>query len=150
MTNQHATWPQERTETAARLWLEGWSAGEIAAELKCGLTRNAIIGKIHRLGLARPRRPGPARSVRFARAARERVVRITATKAKPMPKEAPPLVEPLNVPIIEIGAFQCRAVVDQSEWGAAKMCGHPTHGTGSWCAAHAAMFFTLQDRKAAA
>ena len=45
------TWTDERVETLKRLWAEGLSASQIAAELG-GITRNAVIGKVHRLGLS--------------------------------------------------------------------------------------------------
>jgi hypothetical protein len=45
------TWTDERIETLTRLWTDGQSASQIAR--KFGLTRNAIIGKVHRLGLYR-------------------------------------------------------------------------------------------------
>ncbi len=46
------SWTDERVELLSRLWLEGRSASQIAATLAGGLTRNAVIGKVHRLGLA--------------------------------------------------------------------------------------------------
>src|SRR6201981_1250301 len=45
------TWTDERVETLKKLWTEGWSASQIAAELG-GITRNAVIGKVHRLGIS--------------------------------------------------------------------------------------------------
>src|SRR5438034_8785739 len=45
------SWTDERVEALKRLWSEGLSASHIAAELG-GVTRNAVIGKVHRLGLA--------------------------------------------------------------------------------------------------
>ena len=61
------TWTDERVETLKKLWAEGLSASQIAAALG-GVTRNAVIGKVHRLGLSgrakapssaapRPRKP---------------------------------------------------------------------------------------------
>ena len=61
------SWTDERVETLKKLWGEGLSASQIAAELG-GVTRNAVIGKVHRLGLSgrakspssaapRPRKP---------------------------------------------------------------------------------------------
>jgi GcrA cell cycle regulator len=60
-------WTDERVELLKKLWTEGLSASQIAAELG-GITRNAVIGKVHRLGLSgrakspsstspRPRKP---------------------------------------------------------------------------------------------
>jgi GcrA cell cycle regulator len=61
------SWTDERVETLKKLWTDGLSASQIAAELG-GITRNAVIGKVHRLGLSgrakspssaapRPRKP---------------------------------------------------------------------------------------------
>ena len=44
-------WTEERVEQLKRLWAEGLSASQIAARLG-GVTRNAVIGKVHRLGLS--------------------------------------------------------------------------------------------------
>ncbi|MRX51485.1 GcrA cell cycle regulator [Paracoccus sp. S-4012] len=45
------SWTEERVETLKRMWGEGQSASQIAKELG-GVTRNAVIGKVHRLGLS--------------------------------------------------------------------------------------------------
>jgi len=45
------SWNDERVELLKKLWTEGLSASQIAAELG-GVTRNAVIGKVHRLGLS--------------------------------------------------------------------------------------------------
>jgi GcrA cell cycle regulator len=45
------SWTDERVETLKKLWADGLSASQIAAELG-GITRNAVIGKVHRLGLS--------------------------------------------------------------------------------------------------
>ena len=44
-------WTDERVELLKKLWADGLSASQIAAELG-GITRNAVIGKVHRLGLS--------------------------------------------------------------------------------------------------
>lgn len=52
-------WTEDRVEVLKKLWAEGHSASQIAKELG-GVTRNAVIGKVHRLGLsgrATPSRP---------------------------------------------------------------------------------------------
>jgi GcrA cell cycle regulator len=73
-------WTDERVELLKKLWTEGLSASQIAAELG-GITRNAVIGKVHRLGLSgraktpssaapRPRKPrAPGQMMRLARPA---------------------------------------------------------------------------------
>ena len=45
------SWTDERVEMLKKLWTDGLSASQIAAELG-GITRNAVIGKVHRLGLS--------------------------------------------------------------------------------------------------
>ncbi|WP_153771011.1 GcrA family cell cycle regulator [Labrenzia sp. CE80] len=54
------SWTNERVELLKKLWTEGHSASQIAGELG-GVTRNAVIGKVHRLGLSgRAKTPAPA------------------------------------------------------------------------------------------
>jgi GcrA cell cycle regulator len=64
------TWDEKRVELLKKLWADGLSASQIAAEFG-GITRNAVIGKVHRLGLSgrakspsssapRPRKPRTA------------------------------------------------------------------------------------------
>ena len=57
------SWTDERVELLKKLWSDGLSASQIAAELG-GITRNAVIGKVHRLGLS-----GRAKSPSTRRAA---------------------------------------------------------------------------------
>ena len=90
------TWTAERTERLTTGWAEGASCGVIAAELG-GVTRNAIIGKINRLGLQRrtsletlhghqtvkrrPRRPGrDVVGMLLSRAASAGKVKLPETK----------------------------------------------------------------------
>ena len=70
-------WTDERVEKLKKLWSEGLSASQIAAQLG-GVSRNAVIGKVHRLNLpgraksggtpaaARPKRPAAAPASRPA------------------------------------------------------------------------------------
>jgi GcrA cell cycle regulator len=51
------SWTDERVETLKRMWAEGASASQIAKELG-QVTRNAVIGKVHRLGLSNRVVPG--------------------------------------------------------------------------------------------
>ncbi len=58
------TWTEERVELLKKLWAEGKSASQIAKELG-SVTRNAVIGKVHRLGLSN-RHGDPARAAELA------------------------------------------------------------------------------------
>lgn len=78
------SWTEERIATLAKMWESGMTASQIAEELG-GISRNAVIGKAHRLGLQS--RPSPVRSNDAAKTA--------APAAAPAPKPAP--VEPAPV-----------------------------------------------------
>lgn len=73
-------WTDERVEQLKKLWSEGLSASQIAGRLG-EVTRNAVIGKVHRLGLAgratvsRPKAMRPRKNV---------VVRTGAAKRNKM------------------------------------------------------------------
>ena len=51
MTDAGVSWTDERVELLKKLWSDGLSASQIATELG-NVTRNAVIGKVHRLGLS--------------------------------------------------------------------------------------------------
>ena len=58
-----AGWTEDRVGALKKLWLEGQSASQIAKQLGGGVTRNAVIGKVHRLGLSGRATPSqPART----------------------------------------------------------------------------------------
>ncbi len=73
------SWTDERVETLKKMWAEGQSASQIAKELG-GVTRNAVIGKVHRLGLSN--RVGGAKDEE------EEVPVAVAAPAAPAPKPA--------------------------------------------------------------
>ena len=75
------TWSDDRVEQLKKLWEAGLSASQIAAELG-NVTRNAVIGKVHRLGLS-----GRAKSPATA-APRQRKA---ARPAQPMMRVARPV-----------------------------------------------------------
>ncbi|HUV32684.1 MAG TPA: GcrA family cell cycle regulator [Devosiaceae bacterium] len=72
-------WTDERVELLKRLWMEGLSASQIAAELGEGVTRNAVIGKVHRLKLSG--RAKPTSGVPRARKPRSTAPRRMSTSA---------------------------------------------------------------------
>ncbi|MEG9861308.1 MAG: GcrA family cell cycle regulator [Parvularculales bacterium] len=64
------SWTEERVETLKELWATGLSASQIARQMG-GITRNAVIGKVHRLGLAaraprQAKRTAPAQAPQLA------------------------------------------------------------------------------------
>jgi len=104
------SWTDERVELLKKMWTEGQSASQIAKELG-SVTRNAVIGKVHRLGLSNrvgpagdteepeapapePQAPRAAEAPRAASAAPE-APRQPAPFAQPAAAQAP--VAPANV-----------------------------------------------------
>ena len=95
------SWTDERVETLKKMWGEGQSASQIAKELG-GVTRNAVIGKVHRLGLSnRAGSSAPAPEKKAAKAApkkaatktapEDKVVEVTVTPRKPIVPAGQPL-----------------------------------------------------------
>ncbi len=74
------SWTDERVELLKRMWAEGQSASQIAKELG-GVTRNAVIGKVHRLGLSNRVGDAPAR---------EEEAEAAPAPAAATPQPAPP------------------------------------------------------------
>jgi len=78
------SWTEERIERLKTMWTEGATASEIAEKLG-GVSRNAVIGKAHRLGLeARPSPVKPGEEKEHSPAAAK-----PAAKAEAAPKAAP-------------------------------------------------------------
>ena len=78
------SWSDERVELLKKMWGEGQSASQIAKELG-GVTRNAVIGKVHRLGLSNRSGSGGA----AAESAKAKPAAKPAAKAKPKPAAKP-------------------------------------------------------------
>lgn len=76
------SWTDERVELLKKMWGEGQSASQIAKELG-GVTRNAVIGKVHRLGLSN-RATGGAKPDAKAKPAEK--PKVEAAKPKPAAK----------------------------------------------------------------
>ncbi|MCZ0813113.1 MAG: GcrA family cell cycle regulator [Pseudomonadota bacterium] len=93
------SWSDERVELLKKLWGEGQSASQIAKELG-GVTRNAVIGKVHRLGLSNRNGSGASGTDSAAKAKpapkSEPKAKPAKPAAKPAPKPAPEAKEPAS------------------------------------------------------
>jgi len=119
------TWNDERVELLKNLWVNGLSASQIAIELG-GITRNAVIGKVHRLGLSgrtkapptsapRPRKPRPSPHVmRVSRPATRGNTALATLHSYDLDIEAGPQLVENIVPIgqrctlLELSEGKCR------------------------------------------
>jgi GcrA cell cycle regulator len=90
------SWTDERVEKLQQMWTDGQSAAQIAKALG-GVTRNAVIGKVHRLGLSN--RSAPAKPISEAEPAE---VAVAAPVEPPAPEPAPAPAEP--EPVAETSA----------------------------------------------
>ena len=91
------SWTDERVETLKKMWGEGQSASQIAKELG-GVTRNAVIGKVHRLGLSNRTTTSSAKSDAKPKAAKAEPKTKAAPKADAAPKASTPIAEPTTPP----------------------------------------------------
>ena len=92
------SWTDERVELLKNMWGEGKSASQIAKELG-GVTRNAVIGKVHRLGLSN--RATTSKATKEKAAPKEAAKpKAKAEPAKPSEAQAAPkpVDKPLNIP----------------------------------------------------
>jgi GcrA cell cycle regulator len=81
------SWTEERIERLKKMWHDGATASQIADELG-GVSRNAVIGKAHRLGLEQ--RPSPVKPGEEKEAKKPAASPAAAAAPKPAPKaEAP-------------------------------------------------------------
>ncbi|MDM7968465.1 MAG: GcrA family cell cycle regulator [Paracoccaceae bacterium] len=92
------SWTDERVELLKKMWGEGQSASQIAKELG-GVTRNAVIGKVHRLGLSNRAGAAPVPAAAAPAAAPKPEAKPkpapkpVEAKARPAAKPAPRVVE---------------------------------------------------------
>jgi GcrA cell cycle regulator len=156
-------WTDERVETLKKLWLDGLSASQIAKQLG-GVTRNAVIGKVHRLGLSgratpsqpqrpvfkAPRAPRPAVAVapppRRVEAAAPAVVAAAAIDA------TPPVVlneQPGSATVLTLGAHMCKWPIGDPSTDGFTFCGRRSDREGPYCAEHARVAYQPQQKKSA-
>jgi len=120
-------WSEERVEMLKRLWLQGRTASQIAEELG-DVTRNAVIGKVHRLGLKS--RPSPIR--------REQQRRPAA------PAPSPVAARPRRV-----SDRECHWPIGHPREPGFHFCGAPAEPDRPYCAAHCALAYRRSDNSAA-
>lgn len=161
MSDPKLKWPDDRKEALKEMYARGLSASQTAAELNCGITRNAVIGMWHRLklerrgvaaGIRRSVKVKPPGTPKPPRKHRRTNVSMFATRwgaydTETKPGELPPdpVVDlvPLDIGLSDIRPLQCRWVTTEKP---ALFCGHPTL-VGSWCPVHRALVFTPLTEK---
>jgi GcrA cell cycle regulator len=145
------SWTAERVELLRSLWSEGRSASVIAARLG-SVTRNAVIGKVHRLRLSGhgtpSRRSAPSRRKRSAYRANARPIRKSPAlpaASRPSREAALELLGPapaIPVTAATLTAELCRWPEGDPKQAGFHFCGRPKAGVpGPYCGAHAAIAY---------
>jgi GcrA cell cycle regulator len=152
-------WTDERVSTLKKLWLEGLSASQIAKQLG-GVTRNAVIGKVHRLGLSGRAAPSqPARPVfkaqRVARPAapapQQQPIRraVVVAPAATLPEPIHRIEQPGSATVLTLGAHMCKWPIGDPSSDGFSFCGRRTGNTedGPYCNEHARVAYQPAQKK---
>jgi GcrA cell cycle regulator len=148
--NEKMPWTEERVELLKKLWAEGLSASQIAGKLGMGVTRNAVIGKVHRLNLAgrvntpRAQVPRTTRKATEGQGAAPRgpsrptmpTAGATALKSYAQPSVSPrlaPLPEPKPLRLIDTSKDGRITILHLSDKTCKWPIGDPTHDDFCFC-----------------
>lgn len=155
---ENAGWNEPKIDRLKKLWGEGQSAAQIAADLGGGITRNAVIGKVSRLGLQRTGIGGGRQSQDARSQAAKIQRRNNAAPPKPIegkpfrvseqgriyaePEQVPlppePVVrgEPLMATLLELSPSGCKWPIG-GPTPVQRFCGLRQDGEHPYCAEHA-------------
>lgn len=168
-SNQSSSWTPERVERLKELFHQGESMSFIGRALG-GVSRNAVIGKVNRLGLTRTHYKAARKVARIAKpkVARKPKARRgdgaetpapankghksgsenkgltaapTSGKQKPKPQRAQEAVESFNVAFADLAPHHCRFPTSDDAPNYT-FCGHERAPGASYCAAHMATAYT--------
>lgn len=152
-------WTDERVETLKKLWGEGLSASQIAQKLG-GVTRNAVIGKVHRLGLSG--RATPSRPVRrpvktTPRPKRPQTQTVSRPAAQPaVAREAAPKPAPIEAQKLPSGEYAtvltlshsiCKWPIGDPDSPEFRFCGRKSETGSPYCSAHRQMAYQPQKKR---
>jgi len=159
-------WTEERVERLKKLWSDGLSASQIAAELGGGVTRNAVIGKVHRLGLSgrgkpsgtgtpRPRKVAPrtpSAPTTFDQLRRRTATALAPARAplpeaeaevayRPLPVEEVVIPMSKRVTIMELRDSMCRWPLGDPSTPEFRFCGARAGTAMPYCGYHAQLAY---------
>ncbi len=167
-------WTDERVELLKKLWAEGLSARQIADQLG-GVTRNAVIGKVHRLGLSgrattsraktmRPRKKRVDSGVKTAIGSGSQAPRPAVSVKAASPHQSPGLenfptamitpIDELVIPLADRVTMEtlkekhCKWPIGDPSEDDFHYCGHNRHGDGVYCEFHTAKAYQPARRSA--
>lgn len=120
-------WTDERIEQLKALWAEGLTTGEIGKRLQ--VSKNAVVGKAHRLGLKG--RPSPIKRAKEPR------------RQAPAAKEPEPKIKS----IVDLSAHTCRWPIGDPREPDFHFCGAPALPGKPYCAEHAAIAYVGSNKE---
>ena len=174
--DEKLAWTEDRVALLSRLWGEGLSASQIATQLSHGVTRNAVIGKVHRLNLAgraasqrgkqaqveskklAAREPSPPQRPvvpAMTQAAGNTVLKpIARVEPAARPSPAPEPLRLINTPekigrisILQLSEKTCKWPIGDPGHDDFCFCGHKPRDSAPYCEYHARIAYQpVQDR----
>lgn len=144
------SWTDDRVELLTKLWGEGKTAKEIAEKLG-GVTRNAVIGKAHRLklsGRASPIQQSKKKTVAKVPANTSKPVAVTPEKKvkKPTPVRQEKASED-SIDLIDLGAHNCRWPIGDPQEKNFGFCGDESLPSLPYCLEHSKLAYQPATRK---
>lgn len=155
-SNLDVGWTDERIETVKRMWVDGYSDKQIAAEIGGGLSRNAVIGMRRRLGLPPRRLTSPFRGRSSTAKPKRRnpvsyrAIGNAALKLESAPDavcDLPADESPCAVTILNLTAETCRWPLGEPT-AAMLYCGAEPFPGYSYCARHCRMAYRVPENAA--
>lgn len=144
-----SAWTDDRVDRLKALWLEGRTADWIARDLAHGITRSAVLGKVHRLGLSAGRTPAVTATLK----AKPPKPRGEAGRATPLSgateivaRSSTPPIAPVKPQerglssVLTIRHRQCRWPLGDPRAIDFSLCGRPV-ARGAFCGPHAAVAY---------
>ena len=126
-----SAWTQDRIDRLRILWRDGKTADQIARDLGQGISRSAVLGKVHRMGLSQGRVPRAAPPIK---------VDPPPVRAARAPVQKAPLPEPGLATVLSVRRRQCRWPYGEPGAADFSLCGRPV-ARGAFCASHAAVAY---------
>ncbi len=123
------TWTPERVAELKRLWATGATTSEIGRMLN--ITKNAVVGKSHRLGL--PGRPSP--------------IKREIAKAPPSPTPPPTMVKTPPPAVVEYDGPPCQWPFGEPGTADFHFCGAPAIPDRPYCDKHCKLAYVRSDRQ---
>lgn len=136
------SWTDERVALLKKLWGDGRTAAEIARALGSGFTRNAVIGKAHRLKLSSRLSPISS-SMPKSKPANTQRHHVPRAKTPPPP---PVKIDVKGIKLIDLKERMCRWPLGDPQDPDFKFCGCNTVPGLPYCADHARMAYQVNKR----